>query len=141
MQPRQYPSLMPAVAIKISEEVAELVRRAAAASNRSMAGQVEHWARLAMEIEDRATVTEVNAIKAMRGDADSIDDVALRERVVQLIEDFRSTPPEELRERIGLDRKAVFEPDPDTAGAVVRIDPDGTRTHGRLVGRRFVPSE
>lgn len=80
---------MAGVAIKISEEVAELVRRAAAASDRSMAGQVEHWARLAMEVEDLATVTEVNAIKAMRGDVANIEDPAMRKRIEAVLENVR----------------------------------------------------
>lgn len=131
---------MPAVAIKISEEIADLVRRAAAAADRSMAGQVEHWARIAMEIEDRATVTEVNAIKQMRGDVANIDNPQLRERVDRIISDFRSTPPASLRQKIGLDQRPVYEPDPGSTGGVLRIDPDGTRTRGRIEGRVFVPS-
>lgn len=131
---------MPAVAIKISEEVAELVRRAATASDRSMAGQVEHWARLAMEVEDRATVTEVNAIKGMRGDSAHISDADLRERVDRIIGEFRSTGSAELRERIGLDQRAVYEPDPENPEGVVKVDPDGTRTRGSIEGRVFVPS-
>lgn len=131
---------MPAVAIKISEEVAELVRRAAVASDRSMAGQVEHWARLAMEVEDRATVTEVNAIKEMRGNPDGIRDAELRERVDRVISEFRSATPADLRERVALNRRPVYEPDPESAEGVIRIDPDGTRTRGHLAGRVFVPT-
>jgi hypothetical protein len=32
-----------------------------------------------------------------------------------------------------------FEADPDTAGVLIRIDADGTRTRGRFLRRRFVP--
>lgn len=131
---------MPAVAIKISEEVAELVRRAATASDRSMAGQVEHWARLAMEVEDRATVSEVNAIKSMRGDPDRIPDAELRQRVNHVIAGFRAAPPAQLREKMGLNQRPVYEPDPECAEGAIRIDPDGTRTRGRLEGRVFVPN-
>lgn len=30
-----------------------------------------------------------------------------------------------------------FEPDPDAAGVVIKIDEDGTRTRGRFVNRTF----
>ncbi|MCB1087082.1 MAG: hypothetical protein KDM63_08555 [Verrucomicrobiae bacterium] len=131
---------MPAVAIKISEEVAELVRRAAAAADRSMAGQVEHWARLAMDIEDRATVTEVNAIKAMRGDLANIEDASMRERVTAVLGEVRqgkraATTRETLREG-GL---PLYESDPDDPERIIEVAADGTRRRGRFVDRVFVP--
>ncbi len=132
---------MPAVAIKISEEVAELVRRAAKVSDRSMAGQIEHWAKLAMEVEDRATVSEVNAIKGTEGNWDSIQDEPLRERVERLVAEFRFATKEEIRHRIGLVQRAVYEPDSSAPGGVVRIEPDGTRIRGRIEGRDFVPAD
>ena len=131
---------MAGVAIKISEDTAELVRQAAkAAKNRTMAGQVEHWARLAREIEDCATVSEVNAIKEAQGDLATIDNVELRERVAKIMNAFRGSSPATLRQKVGLDEQVVYEPDADHPGGVVRIEPDGKRTVGHLDGRTFVP--
>ncbi len=125
---------MPAVAIKISEEVAELVRRAAKVSDRSMAGQIEHWAKLAMEVEDRATVSEVNAIKGTE-----MENPAMRQRVMTVLDGLRSgshfaSTRASLREP-GL---PLYEANPDDPESIVEVGCDGSRRRGRFVNRVFV---
>lgn len=46
-----------------------------------------------------------------------------------------------MRNRIGLDKTHVYEPDPAIPGGVIRINPDGTRDYGQMVGRKFIKNK
>ncbi len=116
--------------VKLSDALVLDARLTAEVANRSIAGQIEHWALLGRAIEGVLRSDRVLELKR-RGKArplsallESVDSAEGRERVAKVIA-ARPFPH--------------FEASPESAGAVVRVDEDGTRTVGRFVNRVFQP--
>ncbi|MBI4657390.1 MAG: hypothetical protein HY735_00850 [Verrucomicrobia bacterium] len=128
------------VAIKVSAELAESAREAAEAADRSLTGQIEHWAKIGRAAEAVMPVPVAAALKLSVGDIDAIQDESIRRRVIEALEALRTKQPGEIRKLIGLDKNPAFEPDPNNPDGIIRVDPDGTRTRGTLKRRTFVPS-
>ena len=141
MPPIKHIDPMPAVAIKISEELANVARVEAAHTDRSLTGQIEHWSKIGRAVEQQMTTPVVTALKVSNGNLDLIEDLDLRRQVNAAFEAFQRSSAEQKRSRIGLEAQTRFEPDPETKGGVIRITPDGQRTRGRMNGRVFVPAE
>jgi hypothetical protein len=95
---------------------------------RSIAGQVEYWARLGRSIEhllqgDQALALCRNAATRPLSEClESVDTAKGRERLKAYLE---SQP------------FPHYEAHPDQAGLVIRVDEDGRRTTGRFVNRQF----
>jgi len=130
-----------AVAIKVSADLAESARREAADADRSLTGQIEHWAKLGRAVEAILPSQVAAALKRCGGDLTAIEDEALRGKVLDALAAFQVRSSEALRQKIGLDLQVLFEPDPEKPGGLVRIDPDGTKTRGLLKGRAFIPDK
>lgn len=130
-----------AVAIKVSAELAASARKEAVDADRSLTGQVEHWAKLGRAIEAIMPAQVAAALKRSGGDLQALDDESIRSKVLEALAVFQAQAPESLRQKIGLDQQFRFEPDPENAGGFIRISPEGTRTRGVMDGRTFVPSD
>jgi hypothetical protein len=117
--------------VKLSDKIVVDARVAGELSERSIAGQIEYWARLG-----RATDMMLRADNALRlkqrGEAQALSEIL-----------------ESIETRDGRARTAAylagrpyphFEAAPDLPGHVVKIDEDGTRTIGRFVKRQFRPA-
>lgn len=117
--------------VKLSDDLVLEARTVGAVACRSIAGQVEFWARLGKSIEgvlrgDRALALQRSgAAESLAQAIESVDTDAGRERVHAYLES-RPFPH--------------FEPCPEP-GMLVKIDADGTRTRGRFVNRVFVEVE
>ena len=115
--------------VKLSDDVVLEARTVGAVARRSIAGQVEFWARLGKSIEpllrgDRALALQRSGTeRSLAESIQSADTDVGRDRVRVYLES-RPFPH--------------FEPCPDEAGMLVRIDEDGTRTRGRFINRAFV---
>lgn len=127
------------VAIKISTELAEAARTEAVHADRSLTGQIEHWAKLGRIAEAQMTAPVVQVLKRTQGRLDEIEDPQIKSQVLAAFESFHHQSPEKKRSLMGLDKQVRFEPDPDKPGSLIRITPDGQRRKGRMEGRRFVP--
>jgi hypothetical protein len=123
---------MMAQPVKVSDELLLDARLAGEEAERSIAGQIEYWAKLG-----RAVELHLRAADAMR-----------------LKREGEARPLSELLESIGtaVGRKRLasylgkrpfphFEAAPGRRGLLVKIDHDGTRTVGRFVNREFRPSK
>jgi hypothetical protein len=128
------------VAVKLSDSLAEEARTASAGADRSLTGQVEHWARLGKAVEPLFTAPTIAALKKSGGDIGKLDDEQEKARVLAILEAFHRTPREALGEKLQLPSKSVIEPDPEKPGGFIRIQPDGTVEHGLLKDRRFIPA-
>ncbi len=124
-------------AIKISTELAEEARAAAVDADRSLTGQIEHWARIGKSIEPRLSSAAVAALKRSGGELSALEDAEGRARVLAALASFRDTPRDEIAAHLGLREKVLFEPDPDYPDGLVKINPDGSRVPGILEGRVF----
>lgn len=104
-------------------------RVAAETQERSIAGQVEYWAKLGRSIDELLGVRRLQSLMK-QGKTERLSDVlrevdtaAGRKRVAEVL---RNRP------------YPHFEPCPGHPGFLVRIEADGTRTTGRFVNREFV---
>jgi hypothetical protein len=118
--------------VKISNELLLDARLTAELSERSIAGQIEFWARLGRAIEP---VLEGGKAIALRKSGDQkplseliagVDSDAGRQRVA----DYLTTQA-----------YPHYLPVPNQPGCLVRVAESGTRTMGRFVNRKFVPSK
>lgn len=115
--------------VKLSDEFVLEARTVAKFAERSIAGQVEFWARLGKSIEpllrgDRVlALMRSGACRSLGEILESVDSEAGRERVRSYLESLPFPH---------------FEPCPDEPGMLVKIDEDGTRTRGRFVNRVFI---
>jgi hypothetical protein len=116
--------------VKLSDTLVLEARLAGEIVERSIAGQVEFWARLGRSVDfllqgQQALALCRNAaarpLSACLGSADSPEG---RRRLAAFLE---SQP------------FPHYEPHPDRAGLLVRIDAQGRRTVGRFVNRQFRP--
>lgn len=116
--------------VKLSEKLVLDARLVGEASERSIAGQIEFWARLGRAVESVLRTDTVLRLKK-RGEAvplstalNSVDTPSGHGRV---------------REHLASLPYPHFEPAADRPGLIVKIDEDGTRTVGRFVNRQFRP--
>lgn len=128
-----------AVAIKISSELAELGREEAAHTDRSLTGQVEHWAKLGRVVEHLFPAQVVTALKRSGGDLSKLEEEA-RKRVLAAIEVVHSQAhfAQSAATLLAGDGPR-YEADPANAKGVIQVWPDGRRVPGRMVARSFVP--
>jgi hypothetical protein len=118
--------------VKLSDDLILEARTVGGLARRSIAGQVEFWARLGKSIEpllrgDRALALQrAGATRSLAEMIESVDSDAGRDRVRGYL-DSRPFPH--------------FEACPDNPGLLVRIDEHGVRTRGRFVNRVFIESE
>jgi len=116
--------------VKLSDDLVLDARLTGEASERSIAGQVEHWARLGRAVEGVLRSGEVLALKR-RGDVRPLS------AALSSVETAEGT--ERLRAHLAERPYPHFEVSPDQPGLLVKIDEDGTRTVGRFVNRVFTP--
>jgi hypothetical protein len=116
--------------VKLSDGLVLDARLAGAAVERSIAGQVEFWARLGRSVELLLEGQQVMALcrnataRPLSECLESVDTPEGRERVAAFLE---SGP------------FPHYQPHPDRPGLLVRIDANGRRAVGRFVKRQFQP--
>ena len=114
--------------VKLSDALVLDARMVGKMVERSIAGQVEFWAKIGKAIEPLLQGTQVLALcrnAAARPLSDclkSVDSPAGRRRVAEFLQE-QPWPH--------------YEPSPDQDGLLVRIEANGKRTVGRFVNRKF----
>jgi hypothetical protein len=117
--------------VKVSDALVLDARLMGEATQRSIAGQIEFWARLGRSIETLLRGDQMLALcragkaKPLSACLKSMDSAEGRKR---LAEHLKSLP------------FPHFEPAPGSAGLLVRIEANGKRTTGRFVNRKFQPA-
>lgn len=101
------------VAVKLSDSLAEEARTASAGADRSLTGQIEHWARLGKAVEPLFSAPTIAALKKSGGDLSALEDERERLRILGILDAFHETSREVLREKLHLANKVIIEPDPD----------------------------
>ncbi len=127
--------------VKLSDELVRAARDEARIVNRSITGQIEHWAKLGKAVEVMLKMSDIRALKhdlLPANEPSTSSDI--RSRVLDALNQVVSTPDRNaVRRHIAAAGGPVYESDPDRPGRIVRITPDGTRTVGRFKGRSFIP--
>ena len=118
--------------VKLSDKLILDARMTSAIARRSIAGQIEFWAGLGRAIEGLLRGAELLALQ--NAGATKLLSAALAKPGTpagnRRVADFLTAQP-----------FPHYEPAPDDAGFLVRIDDDGRRTVGRFVRRQFVPAK
>ena len=114
--------------MKVSDALVLDARLMGEATQRSIAGQIEFWARLGRAVEtllrgdQMLLLCKAGKVKPLSACLNSIDSAEGRKR---LTEHLQSLP------------YPHYEPAPNSPGLLVRIDASGRRTTGRFVNRKF----
>ena len=114
--------------VKLSNALVLDARLAGEILERSIAGQVEFWARLGQSVEHLLEGRQVLALcrnanaRPLSACLESVDSPEGRQRVAEFLQG-QPFPH--------------YQPHPDRPGMLVRIDADGRRTVGRFVNRQF----
>jgi hypothetical protein len=114
--------------VKLSDALVLDARMASEVLERSIAGQIEFWARLGRALEPMLDGTQVMALcrnataQPLSDCLDTVDSPQGRSRVTTFL---RSQP------------YPHYEPAPDAPGLLIRTDADGRKTRGRFVNRKF----
>jgi hypothetical protein len=128
--------------LRISEQLIREAKKAAHLQERSVTAQIEHWAKLGMAVEMAVSLNATTALKATGGNLQSlVPDASMRSKLkaalLKIVQSPERGSADEIVRRAG---RAIYEADRSDPNLVVRIDPDGTRTRGRMQGKRFVPA-
>lgn len=116
--------------VKLSDSLVLDARLAGEATERSIASQVEFWAKLGRAVEpllqgDRTlALCRSGAAQSLSALIESVDTPAGRRRLAGHLESLPFPH---------------YAPAPGTKGLLVRTDADGTHTIGRFVNRTFTP--
>jgi hypothetical protein len=118
--------------VKVSDKLLLDARLAGEAAERSIAGQIEYWARLGRAVELHLRAAEALRLKR-QGEARPLSELLAT----------AGTPAGRKRLASYLKTRPFphFEAASERRGLVVKIDQDGTRTVGRFVNRRFRPGK
>lgn len=126
------------VPLKVSDRLLALAREEARHTHRSATAQIEHWATLGRAVEVLAAYRDVLALKRA-GEVLSLPVFVSREEVRARLAALVDDPDREaMKARIRAKGTPVYQADPDRPGKVVEVHPDGARTPGTVVNRRFV---
>lgn len=124
--------------VKLSDELVESARQEATTTDRSLTGQIEHWARIGRSVETVLGHKEVQALKTSPLSA-SLSPVSQRVIKAALERAVAETDRAALARSLTTGR-TVYQSDPAGSGLTQRIEADGTRTLGQFKNRRFVPA-
>lgn len=118
--------------VKLSDALVLEARLAGAAQERSIAGQVEFWAKMGRALEDLLGARELRILRAG----------ATQPSLTELVDSI-DKPEGRARLKAYLESQPFphFEPHPARKGLLVRIEANGKRTTGRFVNRQFVESK
>ncbi len=134
---------MKAVSVKISNELADSARQVAQLSDRSLAGQIEHWAKLGKSVESVLSGESTIALKKSGQNAKNARyDARPGESAQEILTSLRKAMPYGVvREGLTATHRVLYEADPDHPGGLIRVSPDGARIPGRMVDRTFVATD
>jgi hypothetical protein len=115
--------------VKLSDALVLDARLAGEVVERSIAGQVEYWAKLGRAVEQLLQAPQVLALcrnAAARPLSECLKSVDSSQGRRRLAEFLQSQP------------FPHYEPHPAKPGVLIRVDENGERTEGRFVNREFV---
>ena len=125
--------------VKLSDGLVKLARTEAEAADRSITAQIEHWATLGRSVETALRHEDALALKEAGGDLRrAFPGATTREAIHGLLHRIAARSDRSDLARTLMRGRVVYQSDPNGSSATMRIEPDGTRTLGRLEQRRFV---
>lgn len=129
--------------VKLSDQgVIRYVKSEARVSDRSMAGQVEHWVKIGQAVEAILGNAEVKVLKEnLPFFLKQVSTQSVESKIVSSVTQIMMSPDREaVKAKILAPGVPVYEADPAHPGKVIRIMPDGTRASGRVKDGVFTSS-
>jgi len=115
--------------VRLSNEIMADARLASDVLDRSIAGQIEHWARLGQTLERHLNLVQILALKKS-GKTRSLKEL------------LDAVPTEEAQQRLQQHLETLPYPhytaDPDSPGIFLRTLASGEQSRGKFVKRQFV---
>ena len=125
--------------VKLSDEIVRQARAEAKATDRSITAQIEHWAKLGRSLETALRHEHVLALKRAKGNLKiAFPDTPTRKSIEAVLRRVAQDIDRKNFGRALAESRTVYQSDPRGSGAIERIEPDGTRTLGRLKNRTFI---
>src|SRR3990172_364400 len=125
--------------VKLSDDLVNLARKEAQGAERSITGQIEHWAKLGRSVEAALRHEDALALKGAQGDLrKAFVGASTQHAVFAVLQEVAATADRSELARTLKQGRVVYQSDPAGSGSIVRIEPDGRRTAGRFDKRRFV---
>ena len=115
--------------VRLSNEIMADARLASDVLDRSIAGQIEHWARLGQTLERHLNLVQVMALKKTgrtRSLAELLEAVGSNDSEQRLQAHLESLP------------YPHYSADPESPGVFIRTSASGERSRGKFVKRQFV---
>jgi hypothetical protein len=130
------------IPLKVSDSLFAIAKQEAQATERSITAQVEHWALIGRAVEAILAHQELLTLKQVGEVLTPLfPSTARRQEVHDLLTRIAaSTDREPTKKALRESGAPLYATDPEHPGLIVQVLPDGTRTPGRLEGRRFVPA-
>jgi hypothetical protein len=126
--------------VKLSDALVKVARVEAGAADRSITAQIEHWASLGRAVETALRHEDALALKHAGGDLHrAFRGASARKALLSVLRRIAAIADRSELAGMLMHDRTVYQADPKGSGAIERIEPDGTRTAGRLEHRRFVP--
>lgn len=127
--------------LKVSDSLFAVAKQEAEATQRSITAQVEHWARIGRAVEAILAHQELLTLKVAGEILTPVYPSAARRREVHdLLTRIVASPDREVtKTALRAAGTPLYATAPENPGMIVQVLPDGTRTLGRMEGRRFVP--
>jgi hypothetical protein len=116
--------------VKLSDNLVEDARLAGNAMQRSIAGQVEFWARIGRSVELSLTGEQIAKL-ANETEKESLHEILSTFEPLQIV-----TPAKPALAEVAYPQ---FVPHPTRDGWFLRIEEDGTRVLGKFKGEVFLP--
>jgi hypothetical protein len=125
--------------VKLSDALVDAARATAAGADRSMASQIEHWANLGRVVDEGLRTSAVLAVKS--GAVSLEQALPAGDEGAAILDALTKVLSADARAGIARDFKGKvrYGTDPAFPGCIFRLEPDGRRTPGHLVGREFQP--
>jgi ParD-like antitoxin of type II bacterial toxin-antitoxin system len=121
--------------VKLSDDLVTQARAETALSQRSLTGQVEYWARLGQKAEMALSHADLRKLAVLPPS----ESTAALKQALSLA--FSEAGTAAAREEVSAQHGMVYEAATGNKGLIVQVVPDGTRTLGRLVKRKFIAGE
>jgi hypothetical protein len=123
--------------VKLSDALVEAARAESAKAERSIAGQIEHWAALGRMVEPGLKTSAVHAIKSGQSSLEQALPPAEEGAAILAALTRAMAASASAQVRSNFKGKVRYSTDPAYPGSVVRVEPDGRRTVGELVDGKF----
>jgi hypothetical protein len=131
------------LSVQLSDDLVRSAQIEVKTSERSIAGQIEHWAKLGCAVESALKQPEIIAVNRGGGNHRQTFPRVTQQEQVQLTLETMATSADRspIQQLLAKKTTPTYGTDPAYPGLIVRFDPDGSKTAGHFINRQFVAAQ